>query len=214
MTSRTEWTIYGAQYKVYTAFSKPRMPGEYRVFIDPAKDGEPEPDLIHPREQGCRPRQRFSADTMNRLRGNTGLQLTVSKDPDGLLRLAREGRAGSTVCWFSPAAGYSVVRSEKWREKAAGTDRPYIVYDASFRKTDNGAFVLEHRLLHEAVFVDGVQRPSRDEEVTLLEINMLGELDPDVFTLDGLGLPAGATIVDRVSDTEYAYEGVPGKGGR
>jgi hypothetical protein len=217
LVSQTEWTIYGAQYKVHTDFiSKPRTPSGHRVFIDRAKDGEPEPNLIHPRGQACGPRQRFGADAINRLRGKVGSQWTIGRGPDDLVRLALEGRAGRTVFWLSPAARYSVVRSEIWRGKATEANEPYIVYDASFRKTDNGAFVLEHRLLHEDAFVDGVQRPSRDEEVTLLDINMPSELDPDVFTLDGLGLPAGARIVDRVSgtETEYDYEGVPDDRGR
>jgi len=103
---------------------------------------------------------------------------------------------------------------------------PYLSSPGSFRggrtagdeakshKTDNGAFVVEHRkspLMRRAP--TGGLLANREVEVTPLEIDMPSKLDPRLFTLYGLDLPVGAQIRDNVSGSQYGRR-MGGQGGR
>lgn len=162
---------------------------------------------MHPREQ-ARPFWSFGVDRISKMRASDATKLSAAKQEDGLVRLTVDSRTGHDVFWISPSEGYCVVQSKSWRLGSNEEEQPLATYEGTFREVPNGAFVLARRALHETRFVDGIYRPSRDEELTLLEIEMRDQLDPERFTLDGLGLPPGAIIHDALRGRQYEY-GVP-----
>ena len=196
----SEQTIFDGTNLIRNAFfSKPRVPGEYRVNITAAQHGARNVGVIHPREQAVG-LWSFGTDLLSRRKNDKETTLTATTEADGLVRVVLAGPTGTEHFWLSPAHAFSVVRSKWWRAvDSPETDEPNLVNEATFREVGNGAFVLEHRMAHNLV---------RDQEVTLLEIEMRDRLDPKLFSLDGLDLPVGAFIIDSVHGRNYEY-GVP-----
>jgi hypothetical protein len=195
----SERTIFDGTILIRNAFfSKPRVPREYRVNIWAAspQGARDVAGVIHPREQ-AKGLWSFGTDVLSRRRSDKETTLTATTEADGLVRVVQAGPTGTEHFWLSPAQAFSVVRSKWWRATdSSETDEPYQIYEATFREAGNGAFVLEHRLAHELV---------RDQEVTLLEIEIRDHLDSKLFTLDGLDLPVGAFIIDGIHGRNYEY---------
>ncbi len=219
-----EWTIYDKSRKIHYSLIygahmilgsdpsvRPSDPRAYHVFINTANGDEAKTlMLMHPRQQtwpnwfiGS-----FGADALSWMRMLNDAEVTAAKEPDGLVRVAIKKTAGLDVYWLSPEQGYGIVRAKHWMPGDSEADEPQTVQEARFRKAGNGAFVVEYRKSRQMRLVDGGFQPKREEEVTLLEIDMQIKLDPKQFTLDGLDLPVGAQVHDNISGTKYGY-GVP-----
>lgn len=198
----TEWTIFNHEYRIESSKSSSAY-----ARIEPIKGGVEAWETIHPRQQAM-PNWGYplGASKLSAVRANRKVKLVAAYEPDGLIRLTMLAPVGNHSFWLSPNEGYSIVRVKIWRAGEDDSQPPYQVHEAAFRKTSNGAFVLEQRVSHQMLNgPDGKLTPSRDEEVRLLEIEMRDSIDPELFTLDGLSLPRGAKIIDTVHGRDYEY---------
>jgi len=197
-------TIYGKEYHInYGRMTEAMAARHHRVRIDPVGVGVRGMLLLHPREQAC-PHWTLTTEALAEMRGDARRTVTAMREANGLLRVAVDWPTFRSSFWLSPAQGCCVVLAKAW-SSGAEADEPFEVDQATYREAENGAFVLEHRLMHKSKMVDGVRERTRDEEATLLEVDMRSDLDPNIFTLDGLGLPEGAQIHDAVRGRKYEY---------
>jgi hypothetical protein len=81
----------------------------------------------------------------------------------------------------------------------------------SARDAGNGAFVLETRTIKRSICFNDRMLPNFEEHIRLVEIDLSKRPDPKLFTIDGLNLPRGARIQDRIAGRNYKYEPPPAK---
>ena len=193
--------------------------GEQFIFYDPPRGAVKNPhahnvmivptsseiwsamSAMHPREQF----PNFSiADHIRALRNNPDASLNAAREADGLIRFDAAGPKFRASYWVSPSEGYSIVRSKMWAPTVSES-QPVQILEATVRGTNGGAYVLDRRAIKNFTIVDGKIKPSHDEEVTLVKIDLLGQPDEKLFTLDGLDLPVGATVQDRIQGRRYEY---------
>lgn len=162
----------------------------HNVIIEPPSNDER--PIIEPRQQ----LPRFSiAENIRGVRATGGAKIDAVQGDDGLIRITIAAPNFTINRWVAPKSGYCVVRSESEAER----------YEASARQVGNGAFILESRLVKSFQRLNGVLTPRREEEATLVDIDLDKRPDGGTFTLAALSLPIGARVQDRIHGREYRY---------
>lgn len=173
-----------------------------------SRDEEQATISAHPRMLGPEKIESI-ANEIRLLQSNPKWQLDAHNRKDGLIALrCRSKQLYAEVEYLiAPTLGYGVVSVKEWALSASPT-KPYFVMSAQFRKIDPGVFVLEQRETVISILSDGKLEPYTSEEVRLKEITLTRDVDASAFTLDGLGLPAGARVMDKVHGRNYLF-GLP-----
>lgn len=179
-------------------------PNAHNVLIEKRSQRRP---MMDPRQQ--MPLSSVAREVAG-WRDNPEASLTAVKEADGTIRYDVEQGVYQASSWVSPEHGYCIVKSKSWRSNF-GESNPTKEYEATARDAGNGAYVLEHRVLRNGIHVrdDDRIRPHYEEEVQLLSIDLATPPDESLFTIDGLDLPVGTQIQDRIEGRTYHY-GMPG----
>jgi hypothetical protein len=168
---------------------------------------EEEPIAIHPRMLG--PAKWTSlAGEIRALESNPDCQVEGSEASDGGLLIVRthsEKMKVRALYEVAPQFGYGVVRATEWLLRDGG-EEPFFEMTARYRKADNGALVLDRRTTSTAFVRDGKLLPQGRQEVELKEMTLIEPPSEKLLRLDGLGLPGGAMIQDRINGKEYLYD--------
>ena len=133
-------------------------------------------------------------------------RLTAWRDEEGLIEISFQPSIEETrgIYWLSADQGYALVRAKQWSQTWGGKE-PSNTYEAKFRQTSNGAFVVSYRHERDCVLEKGVLTPWRDEELWLESIDLEARPAETTFTVDGLDLPIGAPIHDQLNGREYRF---------
>ncbi len=172
----------------------------YNVTVDvPTRRSE----LVwaHPRMQGLTRLENIAQD-IRAVRENREWNLGAEAE-GSLIKVTRESSGLKVEYWVDPSQGYGVVRHAKWSKRI--TNLPAVEVDSKYRRVGNGAYVVSDckRVFREPN--EGGYRTYEETRVVLMEIALAEHPDPTVFTIDGLGLPKGARIQDRINNREYVF---------
>lgn len=174
-------------------------PHAHNVLIDAKRD--PARHMMDPRQQP----ERFSAaEEIEGLRRIPDASLKAVSEPDGLIHYYGEARGSRGERWVSADQGYCLVAWKSWNPRF---EEPVEIYEGTVRSVGNGAYVVEHGVTKSSIIPSGADRPlpHSEEEITLLSIDLATPPDEKLFTLDGLDLPPGTKIQDRVEGRTYQY---------
>jgi hypothetical protein len=141
--------------------------------------------------------------------------LTARRDAQGMIEISFQPPSVEVtrgVYWLSPEQGYGLVRANEWITGWDG-DEPSSTYAAEFQNANNGAWVVAHRQERDRVPRDGALVHFHKHELWLDEIDLITRPADATFTIDGIGLPAGARIRDMLNGREYRY-GIPAVDGQ
>lgn len=139
----------------------------------------------------------------------------VRNDPDCVVEATREGelylisytapsRNVRERYWVAPAQGYSILRHRK--ETLSIPDEPYRERESSFTRLPNGAFVIENsRLLTKYTTDRKVYTLGQEVSVVLEAISLNASVSLDVFELEGMGLPKGIPVIDRITGHDLVW---------
>lgn len=161
---------------------------------------------IHPKVLGPQKTPSLAA-TIKRVQKNGNWSISTSKDRSIIVLEFESQKAAMRALYrVDPAKGYGVIEAKEWALKASET-QPYLQMTASYTMLNNGAFLIDSRHTEKWIAVDGKLQNDSAEDVRLTDIKLLN-IEPEAFRIEGLGLPSGARIQDRINNKVYLF-GVP-----
>lgn len=162
--------------------------------------------IIHPRMFG--PAKVASiANEVRALRENPIWKIEATEMENGLilLRCHSDQQFVTSEYYIDPNQGYSIVRLKEWALKASKDD-PSFESESTFEEIDQKTFVLSKRKTQLKIDVGGKLVPYLKEDVELTSIKLTDKADDALFTIEGLGLPEGGRVQDRVAGIEYPFK--------
>jgi hypothetical protein len=172
--------------------------------------------IIYPKDHQHRrmidPRQQQGslsiAEHIRSVREDPMASLKAVREADGLIRCELNAAVLRATYWIDPEKGYCIVKSNHWNPRF---EKPFQIMVGSVRDAGNGAFVLETRTIKSSICFKDRMLPNFEEHIRLVELDLSNRPDPKLFTIDGLNLPKGARIQDRITGRDYEYEPPPSK---
>jgi hypothetical protein len=184
--------------------TKPDNPRDYSIYVKPDRL-EPRSVLAHPRMQGL-PFLGTIARDIRAVRSDSAWNLDAFRE-GRLIKVIRSSDERNKYLkaeyWVDPAVGYGVVRLKKWSGK--DSNLPATEMESTYRKADNGAFVVERLKKTDRRYRAGRYEDFTEVDAILTEMSLSEKPDRQVFTIEGLAPPRGARIQDRINDREYLY---------
>lgn len=107
--------------------------------------------------------------------------------------------------WFDPERGYEAVKSVLTDEK---DELRQEVFTSFIQSSEGGWLPCESTMKYYGVVEPGVRAVLLSSATKNLGQFEFGPVDPREFTLEGLGIPEGTTVMDELKDIDYRY-GVP-----
>lgn len=164
------------------------------------------PFLAHPRMLGFGDLL-SAAEAVRQMRSQPKWRLKAEKDGEAIHVAAESEELGGKIeFWSSPDKGYAVTRYKKWALHSP--ERPYDEIESEFTRADNGSFVLARstRICRVYESSSGL-RDVTETHIELKTIALTKKPDSRLFTLEGLDVPQGARIQDRINGKEYLFGG-------
>jgi hypothetical protein len=134
--------------------------------------------------------------------------IAVTTEETGLTRVVTTIRSQNVrISWLvSPGEGYCVREYKVW---VLDNATPFEEISSTYRRLQNGAFIQNSSSRVQRI-VDPADREMKRQKllskthVRLVSVSLEPPADT-VFTLEGLGLPKGVRVHDKIRDNHYKY---------
>jgi len=186
----------------YLGTDKQLAPHNYSVIILPPSP-HPRTGMLHPRMQGVQGLRNIAV-MLRAARAKPDVWTLAATMEGKIIRVTEVSEANfiKTEVWVDPDQGYGVVRFLQWSK---ARNLPAVEVHSKYRRANHGAFVVsECRQVLRKPEADGY-RDDTQVDIALQEISLGEKPDEKLFTIEGLGLPEGVPIQDRIQNRQYVY---------